>query len=175
MPFLERLARLFPVFWLGLMFRPLVFRLVERHWRLWPLALALFLVAAYVVYPSPWTHVGPLTLAISLTGIAGFLLLAHHVSAYETLAAPLRYIGGATLYIYVMHKVVIFYSDLAMTFTGTHFYGEELVQLFVTVPLCAVVGRWIAAQPALGWLYFAAPWVEGRPRRSAEPQPMLVE
>ncbi len=173
MPFIERLARLFPVFWLGLMFRPLVFRLVERHWRLWPLALALFLVAAYAVYPSPWTHVGPLTLAISLTGIAGFLLLARHVSAYETLAAPLRYIGGATLYIYVMHKIVIFYSDLAMTFTGTHFYGEELVQLLVTVPLCAVVGRWIAAQPALGWL-FAAPWVEAQPRRS-EPQPMLAQ
>ena len=72
-----------------------------------------------------------------------------------------------------MHKIVIFYSDLAMTFMGTHFYGEELVQLLVTVPLCAVVGRWIAAQPALGWL-FAAPWVEAQPRRS-EPQPMLAQ
>ena len=173
LPFLERLVRLFPYFWLGLMFRPLVFRLVEQHWRLWPLVLSLFLVAAYFVYPSPWTHVGPLTLAISLTGTAGFLLLARQVSAVEALAAPLSYIGGATLYIYVMHKIVIFYSDLAMTVTGTHFYGEELVQLIVTVPLCAVVGRWIAAQPALGWL-FAAPWVEARPRRS-EPQPMLAQ
>jgi uncharacterized membrane protein YcfT len=173
LPFLERLVRLFPFFWLGLMLRPLVFRLVEQHWRLWPLVLALFLAAAYVVYPSPWTHVGPLTLATSLTGIAGFLLLARHASAFETLAAPLSYIGGSTLYIYVMHKIVIFYSELAMSFTGTHFRGEEIVQLVVTVPLCAVIGRWIAAEPALGWL-FTAPWVETRPRR-AEPQPMLAE
>jgi fucose 4-O-acetylase-like acetyltransferase len=156
------------------MFRPLVFRLVERHWRLWPLALGLFLAAAWVVYPSPLTHLGPLTLAISLTGIAGFLLLARHVSAHEMLAAPLRWIGGATLYIYVMHKLVIFYSDLAMSYTGTHFRGDEILQLLVTVPLCALVGGWIAAQPALGWL-FAAPWVQGRPRRRAEPQPMLAE
>jgi uncharacterized membrane protein YcfT len=172
LPFLERLVRLFPFFWLGLMFGPAVFRLVEQYWRLWPLALGLFLAAAWLVYPSPLTHVGPLTLAMSLTGIAGFLLLARHVSAFESLAAPLRWIGGATLYIYVMHKLVIFYSDLAMSYTGTHFRGDELLQLILTVPLCALVGRWIAAQPALGWL-FAAPWVQERPRRG-EPQPMLA-
>ena len=173
LPFLERLLRLFPLFWLGLMLRPLVFELVERHWRLWPVVMALFLAAAFVVYPTAWSHVGPLTLTISLTGIAGYLLLARHISNYEVLAAPLRYIGGATLYIYVTHKIAIFYMKGVMEMTGTNFPGDEFLLLVVTVPLCAVVGRWIAAQPPLAWL-FTAPWVESRPRR-AEPQPMLAE
>ena len=72
-----------------------------------------------------------------------------------------------------MHKIVIFYSNLAMKLTGTQFGGHEIVQLAVTVPLCALAGRWIAAQPALSWL-FTAPWVDTPPRR-AEPSPMLAE
>lgn len=173
LPFLERLARLFPYFWLGLMARPLVFAFVERRWRLWPAVLALFLTAAALVFPTPLAHVGPLTMLISLTGIAAFLLLARHVSTIDALARPLSYIGGSTLYIYVMHKIVIFYSSLAMKLTGTQFAGHEVLQWLVTVPLCAVIGRWIAAQPALGWL-FTAPWVATAPRRR-EPTPMLAE
>ena len=173
LPFLERLARLFPYFWLGLMLRPVSFTIVERHWRLWPVVLAVFLAAAYLAFPTVWSHVGLVTFAISLTGIAGTLMLARQVSALPALAAPLGYIGGATLYIYVLHKVVIFYSELAMNLTGTHFRGEEVVQLAVTVPLCAVAGRWIAGQPALAWL-FTAPWVATRPRRAGA-QPMLAE
>jgi len=173
-PFLERVVRLFPFFWIGLMFRPLVFALVERHWRLWPVVLGVFLAASYFVFPTLWSKVGPLTITISLAGVAAMLLLARQVTEVGTLARMLTYIGGSTLYIYVMHKIVIFYSELAMNLTGTHFPGEEIVQLVVTVPLCAVVGRWIADQPTLAWL-FTAPWVDRRPRRSAEPQPMLAE
>jgi uncharacterized membrane protein YcfT len=171
--FPDRIARLFPLFWLGLMTRPLVFRLVEQHWRLWPIFLGLYLAAAYLVYPTAWKHVGPLTLTISLVGISAALLLARHVSRFEALAAPLRYFGGATLYIYLMHRIVIPYLKGVFYVTDTSFTGETVVLLVVTVPLCAVVGKWIAAQPPTAWL-FTAPWAGSRSRRAA-PKPMLAE
>ena len=147
------------------MIRPLVFDLVERHWRLWPAVLGLFLALSYLVFPTAWSHVGPLTLRDFAHRDRRASCCSPVTSpTVDALAARLSYIGGSTLYIYVMHKIVIFYSNLAMTLTGTHFRGEEIVQLVVTVPLCAVVGRWIAAQPALAWL-FTAPWVR-RGRRA---------
>ena len=79
------------------MFRPIVFDLIERHWRLWPAVLALFLAVAALAFPTAWSHIGPLTFAISLTGIAGFLLLARRVSTIGALAGPLSIIGGFTL------------------------------------------------------------------------------
>lgn len=174
-PFLEQLVRLFPFFWMGLMGRPLVFALVEARWKLWPLVLAAFFAAAYASFGTIWSHIGLVTVAISLTGILGFLFLARHVSTVETFAAPLRYIGASTLYVYVLHKILIFYTELFLDKTGLHFAGEELVQLALVVPLAAFVGRMLDAQPGLGWL-FTAPWVEKRrPPEPASAKPMLVE
>ena len=174
LPFLERLVRLFPFFWLGLMFGPLVFDLVERHWRLWPAALGAVPRRRLVRLPErlePRRAAHDRGLADRGRGLRAARppRLDHSRSS----RAGSAYIGGSTLYIYVMHKLVIFYTELAMSLTGTHFRGEEIVQLALTVPLCAVLGRRIAAQPALAWL-FTAPWVGERPRR-AEPQPMLAE
>lgn len=53
LPFLDRLARLFPFFWLGLMLRPLADVLVERFHRFWPLAIGLFLGLSWATFDTP--------------------------------------------------------------------------------------------------------------------------
>jgi uncharacterized membrane protein YcfT len=169
LPFLERLVRLFPFFWLGLIGRPLIGQFVEARYRLWPAFVAAFLAAAWFAYDPRWLHLGPLTFAVSLLGVTAMLLLARQVAGIAPLVGSFTFIGGATLYIYVMHKIAIFYLETGMNVAGLRFPGRDLVLLAIVVPLCAAVGRWAARQPALAWL-FTAPWVHRRP----EPRSRLV-
>jgi uncharacterized membrane protein YcfT len=168
--FVERLVRLFPFFWLGMMVRPGAGRLVEAHYRLWPLALGLFLAAAYVAYDPRWLAIGPVTFTVSLVGIGALLLLARQLADLTPLARVLAIVGGSTLYIYVTHKIVIFYLEVAMNRAGLVFPGRDLLLLPIVVAICTVAGRAIAREPALAWL-FAAPWLRRRP---AAPRPAPV-
>ena len=157
MPFLERLARLFPFFWIGLTASPLVTHLVERHHRLWPLFLALFFALAWLVYGSPLRAVGPLTFAISLIGIGGLLMLTRQLSDFSW-TWPLSAIGASTLAIYVMHKIVLFYADYAMGLVGIDIPGFDALKVIPVVIFCVVFGRWALGRSWAAWL-FQAPWV----------------
>lgn len=154
-PFVEKVVRLFPYFWLGLVLRPLVWQLVEVHWRLWPLAGAAFLALAYWVMDSPWQRFGPLTFAISAIGIFALLSLAAQVSQFEW-SWILKLIGGSTLYIYATQHITIFYLDRLFGVTGALPY-EKIVMLPIIVLLGTLFGRWCAGRAGFRWL-FAAPW-----------------
>ena len=160
LPFLERLVRLFPFFWLGLTAAPLTARLVERFHRWWPLAAALYLGLAWAVFNSPLSAVGPLTFAITLTGIAALLMLARRLADFAW-SAPLAVVGGATLAIYVTHKIVLFYMDHVLARTGVDFPGLDALQVAPTVAICVIFGRWAQGRPWTAWL-FAAPWLARR-------------
>lgn len=164
LPFLERLVRLFPFFWIGLVAMPTVARLVERFHRLWLPMTALFLALAWAVFDSTLAAVGPLTFAITLTGIAAMLLLARRL-ADAPWSWPLAVVGASTLSIYVMHKIALFYVDFVLDRLGVDLPGLALVKVAGIVTLCVVVGRWAQRTPWTAWL-FAAPWT----RRSAGAQ-----
>ena len=160
--FLERLVRLFPFFWLGMVLRPGIGALIEARYRAWPAFAALFLVAAYFAYDPRWLSYGALTFAVSASGIWALLLFSRQVADFPALARALAIVGGSTLYIYVMHKIAIFYLELGMGAAGLRFPGRDLALLVIVVPLCTLLGRAAARQPALAWL-FTAPWVRRRP------------
>jgi uncharacterized membrane protein YcfT len=168
--FVERVVRLFPFFWLGLMVRPVAGRFVDANYRLWPLATAVFLVAAYFAYDPRWLAMGALTFSVSLTGIVALLLFARQLAELSPVARVLAIVGGSTLYIYVMHKIVIFYIEVAMNNLGLVFPARDFVLLPVVVAICTIGGRWIAREPALAWL-FAAPWLRSRPSKPAHVVP----
>jgi uncharacterized membrane protein YcfT len=161
--FVERLVRLFPFFWLGLMVRPMAGRFVDANYRFWPLPAAVFLVAAYFVYDPRWLGIGVLTFSVSLVGIVALLLFARQLAELSPVARVLAIVGGSTLYIYVMHKIVIFYLEVAMNNAGLVFPARDFVLLPVVVAVCTIAGRWMAREPAFAWL-LGAPWLRARPR-----------
>lgn len=155
-PFSEKVIRLFPYFWLGLVMRPMVWRLVDAHWRTWPAFMALFLGLSYWVMRSPWQQFGPLTFVITSIAIFAFLGLSAHAGRFEW-SWVLKLIGGSTLYIYATHHIAIFYLDRLHGIIGTpneeHILMVPLVLIFGTL-----FGRWCARRDGYRWL-FSAPWV----------------
>jgi uncharacterized membrane protein YcfT len=159
--FLDRLARLFPFFWLGLVLRPLVAELVERHYAYWPAATAVFLALAYATYASPADHLGALTFTITLVGIAALLGLARQLAAFAW-TWPLGVVGASTLAIYVTHKVTLFYLDRGLDFLDLDASGLAFAPAKVAAAVVAAVlfDRWVQGRPRAGWL-LAAPWTLG--------------
>ena len=159
-PFVEKVVRLFPYFWLGLVLRPTVWRLVDAYWRTWPVFMAVFLGLSYWVMQSPWQQFGPLTFAITSIAICAFLGLSAHAGRFES-SWVLKLIGGSTLYIYATHYISIFYLDRLFGVLGTPPYERALM-----IPLVLVAGvffgRWCARTPGFHWL-FTAPWVPRKP------------
>lgn len=164
LPFLERLVRLFPYFWLGLVAMPLAGPFVDRFKRLWPLATALFLGLSWAIFDSPLNALGVLTMPVTLVGIAAMLLLARALADYSW-SRVLVLIGGATLFIYVMHKIVFFYLKHGLRFLGLDdLPGVNGLAVIPIVAVCVIFGRWAQTTPAAQWL-FAAPWTLPSRRR----------
>ncbi|MFQ8432004.1 acyltransferase family protein [Amaricoccus sp. W119] len=164
-PVLEKVIRLFPYFWLGLVLRPLVSRLVNAYWQFWPIPMACFLALSYWIMQSPWQQFGPLTFAVTICGIAALLGLAAHAAQYEW-SWVLKLIGGSTLYIYALDHIVIFYMERVMGKLGNPVY-EQIVMVPVVVIVGTVVGRFCARRESLRWL-FSAPWAPYKPPSRVE-------
>jgi hypothetical protein len=80
-------------------------------------------------------------------------------------------VGTSTLYIYVMHKVPLFYMKHGLSALDLRIPGIDFLLVVAVVAICAVFGRWAARQPELAWL-FTAPWVRRRAAvRVAQPVP----
>ena len=176
-PFAEKVIRLFPYFWLGLVLRPLVWTLVEAYWRLWPVFALVFLALSYWIMQSPWQQVGPATFVVTLTGIAALLGLAAWISRFEW-AWVVKLIGGSTLYIYATQHITIFYLERVYGVTGTPPYAW-VPTVVITVAFGTLFGRFCARTPGLRWL-FAAPWAPFKPpapvsRPVAAEDPLLAE
>jgi uncharacterized membrane protein YcfT len=167
MGFAERLARLFPFFWVGLIARPLAVRLVEARWRLWPAIGALFLGLAWAVFDTPLAAVGPLTFAITLVGVLWLLCLARWLSRFAW-SRPLAVVGAATLHVYVMQRVLLFYLEHGFAKFGLDAPAWGVAQAALIVGFGALVGPWLARRPATAWL-FAAPWTGDRSTPSLAP------
>lgn len=157
MGFLERVVRLFPFFWLGLIARPVAAELVERAWRWWPALGAGFFAAAWATLDTPLAAFAPATFAVTLLGILWLLTLARRL-ADSPLAPPLAVLGTATLYVYVLQRIQLFYLEKAREALDLSNPAWGFLEAAIIVVVGVLVGRWAAARPGLGWL-FQAPWV----------------
>ena len=160
MPVFEKIVRLFPWFWLGLVFRPAVFALVERHWRRWPLPLAAYLGLSYLVFDSAWSQVGPLTFAITAIGIAALLMISAQLARLPLVAGPLAAVGASTLYIYATQHVTLFYLERLARLLDVSPAWLTLPALVIIVVAGTVFGRWAMRFAETRWL-FQAPWIGG--------------
>lgn len=160
-PFVEKVVRLFPFFWLGLALRPLVWTMVERHWRLWPLPIATYLALTYAFFDTGWNQFPPLTFAITSVGIVGLLMLSAQIGQFRW-AWPLSIVGASTLYIYTTQHVTIFYMERLSFILGRDVVNGVVIAAVVVV-WGTIFGRWAARTPALAWL-FKAPWLIDRRR-----------
>ena len=160
-PVFEKIVRLFPWFWLGLVLRGAVFDFVERTWRLWPLPLAGYLALSYVFMDSSWNHIAPLSFVITAIGLAGLLMVSAQLARLPLVAGPLAIVGASTLYIYATQHITIFYLQRAARTLGVDFHLLTLPSLVIVVVAGTVFGRWAARTPRFAWL-FRAPWLGGR-------------
>ena len=157
-PAFERVVRYFPFFWLGLVFRPAVFAFVERHWRLWPLPLAVYFALSWALFDTGWVQVPPVAFAITAIGIGALLMLSAQLSRLPGVSGALAVVGASTLYIYATQHVTIFYLERAARFAGLSFEAVTLPVLVVVVAAGTLFGRWAARRPGFAWL-FRAPWL----------------
>ena len=166
-PLPQRIGMLFPFFWMGLYVLPLADRLVARYHRYWPLVIALYLVAASLEYSKDYPGDVVTGFVISWIGIAGVALFGKWV-ADMALGRFLVYIGSATLYIYLMHRIVLFYLDELTAAWGWNAPFVDVVKVAIIVVGCAALGKW-AHRTQLGRV-FTAPWLRLRGRATGTPQ-----
>ncbi|PZQ50398.1 MAG: hypothetical protein DI556_07535 [Rhodovulum sulfidophilum] len=159
-PFIEKVIRLFPYFWLGLVLRPIVWRTVDAHWRLWPLFAAAFLGLSYWLMDSPWQRFGPLTFAVTAIGIAALLGLAARTARFDW-AWILKLVGGSTLYIYATQHITIFYLERVFGMIGPLPF-EKLIMVPIVLVVGTLFGRWCARREGFR-LLFSAPWAPYKP------------
>lgn len=163
-PFLARIGLLFPFFWIGLFVLPFAQDFVRRHHALWPLATSAFLAVA-VLHHEGLLHFDLLPrFFVSCLGIAAILLFAK--SAEETrLGTVLAYVGAGTLYIYLMHRIFLYYAHRVAEAWGVQSVPWDIGTVAVLVLGCAAAGRWLHGSK-LGWL-FTAPWAPARRKAAA--------
>lgn len=167
-PFVDRVVRLFPFFWLGLVAFPLVSRLAERWNRLWWVVGAAFLAASAAVYGTPLDAVGPLTFALSLLGIA-WLILASRRLADVSWSRPLAVIGTTTLAIYVSSRVTMFWIDKGLDAFDIAPSAFDVLKVIPLVACGVALGLLAPRWPATAWL-LKAPWIRTA-KRAAAPAP----
>jgi hypothetical protein len=97
---------------------------------------------------------------ITLVGIAAMLLLARRLAAHGW-AWPLAVVGASTLYIYVTHKIALFYLDHGLRLLDVDFPGIDALKAVPIVAAAVLFGRWARRTPWAAWL-FAAPWTLAR-------------
>lgn len=159
-PFHEKIIRLFPFFFLALWMRQPLLDFVDRHARWGYLALPAFVGLALVLFETPAARVGPLTFCVSLLGVAGILMVGRARREHPLVGAA-AYLGKRSLFVYVMHRIPLFYATNIMERAGIEktALSMSVVAVLVTI-FCLFVGELV-----MRWgprFLFDAPWLKGR-------------
>lgn len=148
--FAERVVRLLPFIWTALAFKDEILDWVRAHHRLWPLALAAFLVAAMLVFGSDLSRLSPVTLALSALGIFAVLAMCHHLRHTRAILW-LAWVGERSIYIYLIHRIFLAYVQFAMKVTGIPANALTLSVVFVFVTAASL---WLGDRVLKHWTPF---------------------
>ncbi|MFG1285675.1 acyltransferase family protein [Xanthobacter versatilis] len=154
--FATRMARLPLFFILGTYAFTAVNTYSHAYRRLWPVTLAAFLALSGTLIYYDIDYLSPLTLVASALGIFTVCQFCQAVEG-TTIAAGLGFIGRRTLYIYLLHKILIVYIINGFAILGLA--GRPITPYLVfavALPL-SLFGGLVLARIA-PWL-FEAPWV----------------
>ncbi len=165
-PLLQRIGLLFPFFWMGVAALPVADQLVTRYHRYWPMLALGFLIAAGLLYMYRFPGDIVVDFVVSCIGIAAVSLFGRSIA--ETVPGRfLVFIGGATLYIYVMHRIMLYYLNMLADGMGWDAPFVDVVKVAIIVVACALLGKWMHSTP-LG-IAFSAPWLRQRSRMPGRP------
>lgn len=157
--FLERIFRLLPFFVLGLITFPLMNFMANHYARTGPVFLLIFGSSAYYVYFSEMVYMGSLVFAVSVLGIFAVVLTSSAISGSPA-GILLAKVGSASLFIYLMHRIFIFYFNMSARLAGLDFRSSDLVFLaagivlsIASIAASMIIGRTLERSPAGRWLF----------------------
>lgn len=165
--FPERVLRLIPFFLLAIRFAPEIQGFFEKHHRYWPLALITYFALAYFIkaqVPDSFEVLslimGPLAITAGLVGIFATFGMTYALSNFS-LMKLLEWIGSRSLFVYVMHRIPLFYATEALKVFGIEM--TPMIGLLIwafAVGSTALVGEYVIRRfaPVLE----KAPWLMPR-------------
>lgn len=154
--FIERIIRLMPFFLIGYYFRTNIEEIVSKLSGRWAIFLVISVVCILIVYYSDLRMIGPIVFATSLLSIISVFLITNRWSEAGG-ARVLALLGGASLYIYVIHKIPLFYVTLLAKTYEVNTLPLMFAASLLIVAFCVVVGRSLE-QLGMRWL-FRPPWM----------------
>ena len=129
--------------------------LPDKYDRWSPVLLLVFIAMSWAIFKFGLERVGPLTFLASAIGITGLILLCRWLNDFVVMK-PLKYMGVRTIYVYLMHRIIMVYALAVYTALGWDDTLESrLLTFFIAVPVTLMVGVVLDRHlPVL----FVAPW-----------------
>ncbi|MDI4665613.1 acyltransferase family protein [Xanthobacter autotrophicus] len=154
--FQTRMERLPLFFILGGYLYPYADTYARRLKAWWPVTLALFLAFTLLVLGQHLEYIAVLTLTASALGLFTVCQFCQ-ATAQTPVGAAMGFIGRNTIYIYLLHKILIVYLVNVLEATGlSGLAGNPYLIFALVLPASLVLG--LALQRGAPWL-FEAPWV----------------
>ena len=160
--FIDKFAKLFPFFWIGFKAREAVSALVTIVSSWFPLLFLVYFPLGYLGLSVPDTVFGYYFFVTGLIGIFAVLGLAKALESYR-FSNFLAAIGGATVYIYLMHRPALYYFEGVLKKLNIDFVGIGILKVTIIVLACFYVGKWMKKTRGLHHL-LSAPWVPEKTR-----------
>lgn len=165
--FPDRVVRLMPFFFLGVLGFPWLKGAVPRLRNWWPLFAAAYLALAWGVTRAGLTWAAPLTFAASLAGIAAMLTGSAALQRVPGVSRALTILGASTLGVYLLHRIVLFYWRLFQDAVDMPERLRGPVSGVAVIAISLVLGAAILRYAP--WM-FGAPWRRREARRQAVQQ-----
>lgn len=143
--FHERVIRLIPFFIAGTMASQMLPYVVKRFHKFWLPAIALTLAACAALMLFNLTAWSLLTFTTGLLAIVSISLTTFHFEGTRG-AGILAWLGGASLYIYVLHRIFLTYTQFGMNqLSITPSWLMLTILALLTTFGTAALGRWLAS------------------------------
>ena len=160
--FIDKVIKLFPFFWIGLKAPKAVGKAVEVGKVWFPVTFAAYFALAWYGKNIPDSLFGFYYFITALIGIVSVAGLSMFISRFS-FAAFLSAIGGATVYIYLMHRPALYYLEGVLKKLDIEFVGLTALTVLTVVVACYWVGKWMTNTKGLRHL-LSAPWVARKVR-----------
>lgn len=148
--FLQRVIRLLPFFLIGLFSFNFYNSTTLYSSYLGPLLIVMVIPASYLVYFSDLASIGVITFALSLLGISG-VAFTSRLLVETRVGRVLSAVGAASLFVYVMHRIVMFYMLTGIRIAGVEIRGDDPSVLIVrsiaavaTIAICVWAGNMLS-------------------------------
>lgn len=154
-PFYDNVMRLLIFFVLGDLTFSSLKALPQRYNKFSVVLLIAFMVLSWAIFRFGLTAIGPLTFAASAIGILGLILACRWLDDWPMMR-PLKFMGTRTIYVYLMHRIVMVYALAIYTMFGLpNDLTMRLLTFALAIPLTLFAG--VILDRYLPML-FVAPW-----------------